>query len=300
MLFAAMSLSACGDQKKGTNKVIAIVDGNEITEQQLDAEVQHASGTSEVSNEQEQAMRKQALEALINRQILLKEALRKQIDRDPKLIQMTERFKTQAIVQAYLESKEKDMGKPSKAEIDSYFEGHPELFAHRQVLDIEQLVITASDFDGTLKSEMDKDGSLDALKTWLKRHEIGYIDTALTYTSADLPAEMIVDIKKLGKHRFFVIKDGENDLLSTLKELRESPISRQAASAQIERHLLNKKMQDIAALEIARLRVLAKLKYADKSDHLIGEDNPVLSGLPGKSVPVDQHQSNKPAVAKVK
>lgn len=300
LMVAALSLSACGDQKQPTDKVLAKVDGNEITQEQLDAELLHAAGTSQESGVQPQVRRKQALEALINRQILLKEAQRKQIDRDPKLIQVVARFKTQALVQAYLESKEENMGKPSKAEIDSYFDGHPELFAHRQVLDIEQLVIAASDFDSKLKSEMDTARSLNALTKWLKSHQIGYVNTELTYTSTDLPVEMIADIKKLGKQRIFVMKDGKNDRLCALTELRESPISRQSATAQIERTLLNKKIQDLATEEIARLRVLAKLEYSDKSDHLLVEQNPTFSGLPGKPVPAVQKQAGKPALTDVK
>jgi len=300
MLLAAMSLSACGDQKKKTNKVLARVDGSEITALQLEAELQHTVGATEENGVQRQALRKQALDALINRQILLKEAVRNKLDRDPKLIQIVERFKTQAIVQAYLESKEGNFGKPSSAEIDAYFEAHPELFSHRKVLDIEQLVIAGQDFDGTLKSQMDTTASLNQMMAWLDKHGIGYVKTQRTYTSADLPAEIVGEIKKLGKNRLFVMEDGQQDRLCALTELRDSPISREAATEQIERYLLNKKMQEVAAAEIARLRSLAKLEYVDKSDKLIAEGVQTSTVSPGKQVPVAQNGSGRHDVAEVK
>ncbi|AMP00803.1 peptidyl-prolyl cis-trans isomerase, EpsD family [Collimonas arenae] len=290
MLLAAMTLSACGDQKKKTNKVLATVDGNEITALQLDAELQHVNGATEENSVQKKTLRKQALDALINRQILLKEAVRNKIDRDPKLIQIVERFKTQAIVQAYLESKEGNLSKPSKSEIDAYFEEHPELFAHRQILDVEQLIIAAHDFDGPLRSEMDSATSLSQMTTWLKKKRVGYARTQHTYTSADLPAEIVGQIRKLGKNHLFVLEDGQQDLLCALTELRESPISREVATAQIERYLLNKKIQEVATAEIARLRSLAKLEYIDKSENLIVED----------ASPSAQNRSGRHELAEIK
>ena len=300
MLLAAMTLSACDDQKKKTNKVLATVDGNEITALQLDAELQHAGGATEENSAQKKTLRRQALDALINRQILLKEAVRNKIDRDPKLIQIVERFKTQAIVQAYLESKEGNLSKPSKAEIDAYFEEHPELFAHRKILDVEQLIIGAHNFDGPLRSEMDSATSLSQMTTWLKKHGIGYVRTQLTYTSADMPAEIVGQIKKLGKNHLFVLEDGQQDSLCALTELRESPISREAATAQIERYLLNKKIQEVATAEIARLRSLAKLEYVDKSENLIVKDAPTSSSQPEKQAPPAQNRSGRHELAEIK
>lgn len=286
MLLAAMSLSACGDQKNKTNKVLTRVNGHEITAAQLEAELQYASGTAEENAVQRQTMRKQAMEALIDRQVLLEEALRNKLDRDPKLLQVIERFKTQAIVQAYLESKGANLAKPSKAEIDAYFQAHPELFAHRKVLDIEQLAIAAKDFSGALKSEMDTARSLDQMVSWLERHGIAYVKTQLTYTSADLPAEIIGKIKNLGRNHLFVMQDGKQNLLCALTELRDSPVTGDAATAQIERYLLNKKMQEIAAAEIRRLRSSAKLEYVDKSAGLITEEPPATIEPNGK----DRHE----------
>ncbi len=300
MLLAALSLSACGDQKKKTNKVLTRVNGHEITATQLEAELQYASGTAEENVVQQQSMRKQAMEALIDREILLEEAVRNKLDRDPKLRQVIERFKTQAIVQAYLESKGANLAKPSKAEIDAYFQSHPELFARRKVLDIEQLAIAAKDFSGALKLQMDTTQSLNRMEGWLKQHNIAYAKTQLTYTSADLPAEIIGKIKNLGRNHLFVMQDGKQTLLCALTELRDSPVTGDAATGQIERYLLNKKMQEVAAAEIARLRSSAKLEYVDKSAGLITEESPASASVPEKPVAIAPGEKGRHEVAEVK
>ena len=302
MLLAAISLSGCGDQKKKAGKILARVNGDEITTLQLEAELQHAGGVAGENRMQPPAVRKQALEALIDRQVLLGEAMREKIDRDPKLLQIIERFKTQAIVQAYLESKGESLAKPSKAEIDAYFQDHPELFAHRKVLDIEQLAIAAQDFSEPLKAQMDTATSLNQMAAWLEQHKIAYVKTQLTYSSADLPAQIIGQIKKLGRNHLFVLQDGQQNLLCALTELRDSPVTGDIASAQIERYLLNKKMQEVAAAEIARLRSSAKLEYVDKSAGVVAEEAPVpgAANLSGKQAAVAGSQNRTREMAEVK
>lgn len=301
VLLTAMSLSACGDQKKIASKILVRVNGDEITAHQLEAELLHAGGTQEESVAQQQALRKQALEALIDRQVLLDEALRNKIDRDPKVMQIVDRFKTQAIVQAYLESKAANLAAPSKAEVAAYFQAHPELFAHRKVLDIKQLTIAAENFNGQLKSVMDSAKSLDQVAAWLGAHNIGYVKTQLSYASADLPPEIVGKLQSLGRNHLFVMKDGKRDLLCALTELRDSPVTAEAATAQIERFLFNKKMQQAAAAEITRLRSLAKLDYVDKPAALIvEEDAPASAALPGGQATTARNENGGRDVAEPK
>jgi peptidyl-prolyl cis-trans isomerase C len=264
------AVSACNDQsqEKNTSKVLVQVNGDDITARQLEAELWSAGGAAPV---QQPAMRKQALEALIDRQVLLDEALRNKIDRDPKVIEIIERLKTQAIVQAYLESKSSNLARASKAEIDAYYNAHPESFGHRKVLDITQLTVAAKDFGGSLKAVMDRAGSLDQVAIWLREHHVNYEKTQRSYTSAEVPVEMLGSLQHLGSKRLFVMqdKDGGQDQLCALNDVRGSPVTRDAATAQIERYLLNKKMQDVAAAEIARLRASAKLVYVEAAPALM-------------------------------
>ncbi|MEO6919683.1 MAG: EpsD family peptidyl-prolyl cis-trans isomerase [Collimonas sp.] len=281
LLLAVMSLSACSDQKKKTGKVLARVNGEPITALQLEAELDYANDAKGAG--QQQPLREQALEALIDRQILLDEALRNKLDRDPKLMQVIDRFRTQAIVQAYLESIGASWGKPSKAEIDAYFQAHPELFAHRKIFSVQQLSIADQDLSPSLKAMMDSAKSLGQVAVWLEKNGIPYGKARLSYTSAELPPEIAGKLQKLDRNRLFVMKDGQQDQLCALTELKESPVTEEVAVAQIERYLLNKRMQEVAAGEIARLRSLTKLEYVDKPAAMVAEKGPALTAtLPGK------------------
>jgi peptidyl-prolyl cis-trans isomerase C len=266
------AISACNDQEKTASKVLVEVNGEEITARQLEAELWSAAdGNAPV---RQPALRKQALEALVDRQVLLDEALRNKIDRDPKVIQIVDRLKTQAIVQAYLESKASNLANASPQEIDAYFTAHPDLFAQRKVFDVTQLTVAARDFGPSVKAMMDQARSLDQVAHWLEQRRIAYAKTQRSYTSAELSPEMAAKLPKLPRNSLFVMqdKDGGQDELCVLTDLRNSPLTRDAATAQIERYLLNKKMQEVAASEIARLRASAKLVYVDTPPTLMVEE----------------------------
>jgi peptidyl-prolyl cis-trans isomerase C len=279
------AVSACNDhdQEKNTSKVLVQVNGDDITARQLEAELWSAGGTS--APVRQPAVRKQALEALIDRQVLLDEAIRNKIDRDPKVIQIVDRLKTQAIVQAYLESKAANVATASKSEMDAYFDAHPELFAHRKVLDVTQLTVAAKDFSTPLKVAMDRARSLDQVALWLRQHHIDYTKNQRSYSSAELPVEMLGRLRNLDRSRLFVMqdKDGGQAQLCVLNDVRDNPVSRDAASAQIERYLLNKKMQDVAAAEVARLRASAKLVYLEASPTMMVEEDTGAAALPSAS-----------------
>lgn len=264
---AAMSVSGCSDRDKNISKILVKVNGAAITRRQLDVELMRASPAQEGDEAATPALRKQALEALIDRAILLKEAKRNKVDRDPIVIQTIERYKVQAIVQAYVESQAGTTVKPSKKNVNEYFNNHPELFAHRKVIDIKQLSIASQDFSSALKTVMDARTSLDQIEEWLIARKVTYVKTTASYVSADLPPEVLSQLKTLGKNRLFVLKDGDRDLLSTLSNLVENPVPKVLANSQIERFLMNKKMQEVAATEIARLRPLAELDYVDQGDN---------------------------------
>ncbi|WP_442783400.1 EpsD family peptidyl-prolyl cis-trans isomerase [Collimonas fungivorans] len=305
MLLTVINLSACDDQKKKNGQVVARINGEEISVPQLEAELQYAKRLRQDGTAPPQAMREQAVEALIDRQLLLDEALRNKIDRDPALIQIIERFKTQAIVQAYLESKAGNQEQPGKAEIESYFHAHPEMFARRKVFEVEQLVIADQDFSAALKAVMDSSQSLNQVAAWLRQRKIAHVQRQYSYSSAELPPEVGSRLQALGRNRLFVMKDGQRDLLCALTELRDSPVAPDAAEPQIERYLVNKKMQETAIAEITRLRAAAKLEYIEKpAEKPAGDiDNnalPVTATSPGKRQAVVRRSIEVSGVAGLK
>ncbi len=264
-LMLALGLSACGgDKKKEASQSLVRIDGQEITVLQLNEELGRTP--PQATPEAQAATRKQVLEALVDRQLLLNEAAASKLDRDPKVMQAIERAKAQILAQAYLQGRVAKAPQPTKSEIDEYFVKHPEFFTQRKSFDMQQLVIATKDFSDPLRAIIDNAKSLDEVAGWLDGKKVQYARNQVTRTTADLPPQLVTKLQDMKKGQLFVIKENDRSLLVGLNDIKESPVTAEAAVPQIEQYLRNQKSQETAKAELARLRSLAKLEYLNKVD----------------------------------
>ncbi|MFC7652968.1 SurA N-terminal domain-containing protein [Pseudoduganella danionis] len=99
LLLVAAGLSACGNKESKPGQALVRVNGEEITVSQLNEELQRAN----VQAPQQEAASKQLIESLVDRQLLVNEAVQDKLDRDPKVVQAIERAKALIIAQSYLQ-----------------------------------------------------------------------------------------------------------------------------------------------------------------------------------------------------
>ncbi|WP_242404577.1 EpsD family peptidyl-prolyl cis-trans isomerase [Janthinobacterium agaricidamnosum] len=260
VLLAAVGLSACGDKEKKSGQALASVNGKEITVLQLNEELQRSG----VQAAQQEAASKQLLEALIDRQLLENEASKDKTDRDPKVMQAIERAKSLIVAQAYMQKRIGNVAKPTEAEVEDYFTKHPEFFTQRKQFDMKELVIASADMNDELKKAMDGAKSLEEVAVWLDAHQLKYVRTQLSRTSADLAPELSAKLLAMPKGQLFIIREGDRSLLISIADIKDSPVTLAVASQQIQQFLFNKKNKDAADAELARLRATAKIEYLNK------------------------------------
>ena len=261
ILLTVAGLAACGgDQQKKVGQALASVNGEEITALQLNEELQRAG----VPAAQQEAASKQLLEALIDRQVVENVALKEKIDRDPKVMQAVERAKALIISQAYMQKKLSGMAPPSKAEVEDYFNKHPELFSNRKQFDMRQLLIASKDMNDALKQVIDKSKSLDEVAAWMESNKIGFARGQVSRTTTDLAPELVAKLQSMPKGQLFIINEGERAMLMTIVDIKEVPVKLAAAAPQIEQDLVNTRAKDAAKQEMERLRAAAKIEYLNQ------------------------------------
>ena len=261
ILLTVAGLAACGgDKQKKVGQALASVNGEEITALQLNEELQRAG----VPAAQQEAASKQLLEALIDRQVVENVALKEKIDRDPKVMQAIERAKALIISQAYMQKKLSGMAPPSKAEVEDYFNKHPELFSNRKQFDMRQLLIASKDMNDALKQVIDKSKSLDEVAAWMESNKIGFARGQVSRTTTDLAPELVAKLQSMPKGQLFIINEGERAMLMTIVDIKDVPVKLAAAAPQIEQYLVNTRAKDAAKQEMDRLRAAAKIEYLNQ------------------------------------
>lgn len=261
MIIAAVGLTACGSKEKKSGQSLVRVDGEEITVLQLNEELQRAN----IQPSQQEEAGKQLLESMINRQLIIAEAVRNKIDRSPEVVQAIERAKAQIIAQAYLQGKTSKITKPTKAEIEDYYQKHPEFFAKRKQFDLLSVFISSKDFNDELKAAIVPAKSIDEVMAWMDKHGMQYKRGRVSRTSADMPPDMSTKLLNLKKGNLIVVKEGENTLLISLVAIKDSPVSANDAAPQIGQYLMKSQALEAVKTEIAHLRSLAKIQYLNAS-----------------------------------
>ncbi|MEO7621947.1 MAG: EpsD family peptidyl-prolyl cis-trans isomerase [Gallionella sp.] len=261
ILIVAANLVACGSKEKKAGQSLARVNGEDITFLQINDELNRAG----IKPGQEEVARHQLLESLIDRQLIVAEAVNNKIDRTPEVMQAIERSKGQIIAQAYLRNITARITPPSKAEINEYYENHPEFFSKRKEFDLQQLIIAERNFMPELKTFIDSAKTLDEVAIWMDKHDVPYRRGRTTRTTADVPPDIAAKLLAMSKGQLFLVEEAGNKMLNMLADIKDSPVSAVNAGPQIEQFLTNKKNKDAVDVEIAHLRSLAKIEYFNAS-----------------------------------
>jgi len=263
-IVAGMALAGCGRDQPAADarpgQALASVNGEEITILQLNEEMQRAG----VPAAREQAGRKQLLQALIDRELLEKEAVREKLDRDPKVMQAIERARSLIIAQAYMQKAVGEVGRPTQAEIEDYYNQHPQFFANRRQLALQQLVMPASAVTPELRAAADKATSLDDVAALLDTRQVAYGRAQVTRSTADLKPELAAKLLSMPRGQLFLVHEGQRALLSAVDEVHDAPVSLDIAAPQIAQYLANRKSKEMAQAEIQRLRASARIAYLNK------------------------------------
>lgn len=278
MFAIAVGLAACGskDAEKKPGQALVRVNGEEITALQLNDELSRAN----VPPGQQEAATRQLLESLIDRQLVLAEAGRNKMDRTPDVMKAIERAKAQIIAQTYVQSITSKLAKPSIAEVDDYFQKHPEFFSQRKQFDMKQLVMSSNDASDNFKRALDAAKSLDEVAAWLEKNGVRHARGQLSRSSTDMPPEMSAKLLTMPKTQLFVVREGGNTLINAIIDVREAPVSAKDAAPQIEKFLINKKIKEAMDAEIAHLRSSAKIEY-------LGASAPVAAPASAASAPAN-------------
>ena len=254
-------LAACGskaEQKPG--QALASVNGEEITVMQLNDEMARSNAPAA----QQEAARKQALEALIDRQLLIGEAAKEKVDRDPRVVQAIERARSVILAQAYMQKRIGTPAKPTPAEVEAYYSQNPQFFSQRKHFDMREIILPSSEVTDELKAVMDKTRSLDEVAAWLDAHKVKYQKAQLSRSGSELPPELSAKLLALAKGQLFIVREGERSMLVSIADIRSTPVELETARPQIEQYLVAKKGKEAAEQEVKRLRASAKIAYINQ------------------------------------
>lgn len=256
-----VSLSACGSGDPGSKQtqVVAKVNGDEITVHQINGEMQRL----QVPVANPQLVAKKMLNSLIDRQLLVQEAIKLNLDRTPEVVQLVDAARAQIYAQAYLARKVSALGAATDKETQQFMGEHPEVFSHRKVFTTADIIFAndPAKIDITQLQKVVSNG--EELKLWLNSHNIHFEIAEETIPTEALPKEALglADQIKVGDLLF--MQDDIKVVARSVANVAEVPLTTQQATDMATKAVNERKRQQLILDEVQRLKKLAQVEVLD-------------------------------------
>ncbi|GBL45114.1 hypothetical protein SFMTTN_0918 [Sulfuriferula multivorans] len=237
----------------------AKVNGDEITVHQINQVLSHAPS---LKPEQAKQAAAEVLHGLVDQQLLIEQAKKDKLDRNPQVVAAYESAHAQILTQAYLDQELSKLPKPTDQEIKDYYTQHPELFANRRLYRFQELLIDGS--GGRVAEIRQKIGStkqIDAFVEWLKAEKIPFRVNNGVKKAEEVPLNLLPRLSKMQDGQAMVTVNGSNVLVVQLVASQQQPMTMETAKPVIAAYLTNSKRREATTALLKRLHDKAKIEY---------------------------------------
>ena len=256
----ALMLGACSKpESKQSSQVAAKVNDSEISVLQVN---QVINNTPNVTAANAPEMRKQALDKLVDQQVILNKAYEEGLDRSPEVVSALEAAKREVIARAYLSRLVSSKVRLTDRELRKYYDDHPELFSERRIYSLQDIGVKKDAVDAAgLQEAVAKGPAIQDVAAWLKNSGVKFSASSYTRPAEQISLESLQKLR--GLHDGEMVMVDSNDTYHVLRIVNASPSPMQYENAQsmIKNYLVNTQGQKLVMDEIKRLRTAANIQY---------------------------------------
>ncbi|MBL8383993.1 MAG: EpsD family peptidyl-prolyl cis-trans isomerase [Burkholderiales bacterium] len=263
-LAAALVLAACGkpgtDAAKAPSQVAARVDGVEITVHQINHALARAG---RAAADDAKAAGRQALEQLVDQQLLVRKAIDAKLDRNPEVLAALDAARRQVLAQAYMErAVASGTAKPAPDEVRRFYDARPELFAQRSIYRLQEIVASVPEqLTQPLLELVGKTRNLNDIVAFLRRNDVRFNANSAVRPAEQLPLEVLPTLGRMKEGEIGALGGNGRVTIVQLVARLAAPQSPEEATPAIEQFLVSQKRGEVARAELMQLRAAAKLEY---------------------------------------
>ncbi|WP_081726746.1 EpsD family peptidyl-prolyl cis-trans isomerase [Methylophilus sp. 5] len=258
--FCLLILAGCSGQSNtdAASSVLAKVNGDEVYAYALHSELQASQ-----QNADDPSVVKNVLTGLIDRQLLVQEALKLDLERAPEVIQAIESAKAKIYAQAYLAKKIAKLPSATESDINQFIESHPDKFKHRKVFKMQDVVFSNEQSLVDLQRVEKEVLTLGDLQAILSAKGIHFETGSSQFFTDRLPEHVLNKIKSMKKGDLLFLHSNHNIIVKSIDDIIEQPMPDKSAHLLAARLLSQQQQQEFVTQEIARLKALANIQVLD-------------------------------------
>jgi EpsD family peptidyl-prolyl cis-trans isomerase len=246
-----------GSADKGP--VAVTVDGEKITVAQLDAELKAA----EVQDAQNPEVRRAALQRIVLRKLLAKEARARKLDESPDMAHLKEAAVENLEAGLVQRDTLKAVAEPTDAEVQAFMAANPQMFAGRTVYLVDRLILPAQP-DAATAAALEPANTFEAVMKVLDERKVPYRRTREQIDSLRTIPNIAQQIAKLPPRMPFVLPTPPGVSVNVVLASQQQPVMGQNALALARQALTNQRRQKAVAdrVEGVTKAAEAKIVYA--------------------------------------
>lgn len=261
---AVLGLAACGkdDKPAGATQVAAKVNSTEISVHQVNFVLQR-SGVQTQTPEQAAAVKKAALERLVDQQLAVDQAVEKKLDRQPDVVLALELARREVLARAFAESVASGLTKPSEDEAKKYYADNPALFKERRVYNLQEIIVSANaGVTKDIKDMVAAGKSMDDIAGFLKGKNVQAAGGAAQRAAEQIPLEVLPKIAAIKDGQTVVLENGQAVTVVRVAASAAQPVSEAQALPRIVQFLATQRNNEAVQKEMKQLREKAKVTYS--------------------------------------
>lgn len=255
VMAASLLVSGCHKEPKG--QVVAIVNGDEISMQELNAELQ---GVRIPDAADRTKLRKQVLQRLIDRKLIVQKAREQGLDKTPDFVAQQRRLEENLLVSMLGQKIAATVPMPDDRDITQYVADNPAQFGGRQRLLLDQIQFAAPKNARSLMALKDAH-SLDDIAAGLQKLGLGFARGKGVIDTGRLDPQLIGVINKLPPGEPFVLPSNGQYVASVIVGRDNTPTPTASARLAAAEMVRRRELVAESKAQVARARTSAEIQY---------------------------------------
>ncbi|WP_404711692.1 hypothetical protein [Sphingomonas sp. MMS24-J13] len=255
----AVALLAGCKPKTPQGQVAATVNGEEVTLQELNAELSAANLPANVDKKEAQ---RAMLQRVIERKLLVAAASEQGLDKTADFISAKRRIDETLVAQAYAKKQLAAVPVPTDAQINQFMADHPNVFLQREQLSLDQIRFPMPKDIKSLKA-LEGDHTMDAVAAHLTQMGIKFVRGNANLDSGQAPTQLIKLINSSPPSEPFVIPDRGMITVNLVVGRRPIQIDPQQAKSGAVSAWRQQKFEELLSQQVTGLKNSAKITYQE-------------------------------------
>ncbi len=260
-LLASVSLLAACD-KEPTGQVAAVVNGEEITLQEVNTELSSVPMPDGVD---EDKLRQGVLKRIVERRLLAQAARDDGLDQTPEFLIRSRQLEDALLIQLLQQKEQRAAVVPSEGDIDTFIAENPATFANRTIYTLDRIQFPLPG-DLSLLKALEDDNTMDQVAATLQSMGIEFNRSPAQMDSARVGEQRLAQIRALPPGEPFVTPEGAMVTVAVITGSEAQPISPAQSRPVALESIRNRDIEQTLKDRLEAERSTAEITYQEGFD----------------------------------